>query len=76
MIRSVMQTRKQADPKTLIGHGKLKDLYLMALQEAATLCPPVFSQYAIAAYLDQFDWRAQISTFCDMYRQRRDAYSQ
>jgi 2-aminoadipate transaminase len=46
---------------------------LVLTQEAATLCPPVFSQYAIATYLDQFDWRAQIDVFRDMYRERRDA---
>ena len=46
---------------------------LVLTQEAATLCPPVFSQYAIATYLDQFDWRAQITVFRDMYRERRDA---
>ncbi|MDR1431854.1 MAG: PLP-dependent aminotransferase family protein, partial [Propionibacteriaceae bacterium] len=49
---------------------------LVLTQEAATLCPPVFSQYAIAAYLDQFDWRGQIRTFRDMYRARRDAMLQ
>lgn len=37
VIRSLIQARRQADPKTLVGQGKLKDLYLMALQEAATL---------------------------------------
>lgn len=37
VIRTLVQTRKKEDPKTLIGRGKLKDLYLMALQEAATL---------------------------------------
>ncbi len=46
---------------------------LVLTQEAATLCPPVFSQYAIATYLDEFDWRAQITVYRDMYRQRRDA---
>jgi DNA-binding transcriptional MocR family regulator len=46
---------------------------LMLTQEAATLCPPVFSQFAIATYLDQFDWRAQIAIYRDMYRARRDA---
>ncbi|MDR1238285.1 MAG: PLP-dependent aminotransferase family protein [Propionibacteriaceae bacterium] len=49
---------------------------LVLTQESATLCPPVFSQYAIAAYLDQFDWRGQIRTFRDMYRARRDAMLQ
>jgi DNA-binding transcriptional MocR family regulator len=46
---------------------------LVLTQESATLCPPVFSQYAIAAYLDQFDWRGQIRVFREMYRARRDA---
>jgi DNA-binding transcriptional MocR family regulator len=46
---------------------------LVLTQEAATLCPPVFSQFAIATYLDEFDWRGQITTFRDMYRERRDA---
>jgi len=42
-------------------------------QEAAVLSPPVFSQFAIASYLAEFDWRAQIVTYRDMYRARRDA---
>lgn len=46
---------------------------LVLAQEAATLCPPVFSQFAIASYLDQFDWRGQITIYRDMYRARRDA---
>lgn len=46
---------------------------LVLTQEAATLCPPVFSQFAIATYLDEFDWRGQITTYRDMYRERRDA---
>lgn len=46
---------------------------LVLAQESSTLCPPVFSQYAIAQYLERNDWRAQITAFKDMYRQRRDA---
>ncbi|PKQ24967.1 MAG: GntR family transcriptional regulator [Actinobacteria bacterium HGW-Actinobacteria-5] len=49
---------------------------LVLTQEAATLCPPVFSQFAIATYLDEFDWRAQITIYRDMYRERRDAMLQ
>ena len=49
---------------------------LVLTQEAATLCPPIFSQYAIAAYLDEFDWRAQIDVYRAMYRARRDAMLQ
>lgn len=46
---------------------------LVIAQEAATLCPPVFSQFVISDYMEQFDWRQQIVTFRDMYRARRDA---
>lgn len=46
---------------------------LVLAQESATLCPPVFSQFAIANYLENFDWRGQIDTFRSMYQARRDA---
>jgi len=46
---------------------------LVLAQESATLCPPVFSQLAVASYLDRHDWRGQIEAFKDMYRARRDA---
>jgi 2-aminoadipate transaminase len=46
---------------------------LMLAQESATLCPPVFSQFAITAYLANHDWRGQIKIFREMYRDRRDA---
>ena len=46
---------------------------LTIAQEAAVLSPPVFSQFAIANYLDNFDWRGQIATFRSMYQARRDA---
>lgn len=46
---------------------------LVLAQESATLCPPVFSQFAIAAYLGQHDWRGQVKVFREMYRERRDA---
>lgn len=46
---------------------------LVLAQESATLCPPVFSQFAIHAYLRGHDWRQQIEIFRDMYRERRDA---
>ncbi|WP_366180684.1 PLP-dependent aminotransferase family protein [Actinomyces timonensis] len=41
--------------------------------EAAILCPSSMGQYSISTYLEQFDWRAQISEFRGMYRRRRDA---
>lgn len=46
---------------------------LLIAQEAATLCPPVFSQFVISEYMDNFDWKGQIVAFRDMYRGRRDA---
>jgi len=46
---------------------------LVLAQESSTLCPPVFSQFAIAAYLTNHDWRGQIKLFSEMYRERRDA---
>lgn len=49
---------------------------LVLAQEAATLCPPVFSQFAVSEYLTNFDWRGQVVVFRDMYRARRDAMLQ
>lgn len=46
---------------------------LVLAQESATLCPPVFSQFAIYQYLTTHDWKQQITVFKDMYRARRDA---
>ena len=46
---------------------------LVLAQESATLCPPVFSQFAVAGYLTHHDWRGQIKIFREMYRERRDA---
>ena len=52
-------------------HGVRERLVLA--QESATLCPPVFSQFAISNYLENCDWRGQIGVFRNMYRARRDA---
>ncbi len=46
---------------------------LVLAQEAATLCPPTFSQLAVSAYLHAADWQGQIKQFQTMYRERRDA---
>lgn len=46
---------------------------LVLAQESATLCPPVFSQFAVSAYLEHHDWKGQLRTFRGMYRERRDA---
>jgi DNA-binding transcriptional MocR family regulator len=50
----------------------VKDKLVLA-QESATLCPPVFSQFAISHYLSTWDWRLQIERFRAMYRERRAA---
>jgi DNA-binding transcriptional MocR family regulator len=46
---------------------------LVLAQESATLCPPIFSQYTISAYLQSFDWRGQVKKLNELYRERRDA---
>lgn len=46
---------------------------LVLANEAAVLSPSSFSQTVISEYLDTADWRGQISTFRDVYRERRDA---
>ena len=46
---------------------------LVLAQEAATLCPPSFSQMAVSAYLAKHDWLGQIKQMREMYRERRDA---
>lgn len=46
---------------------------LVLAQESATLCPPTFSQLAVSAYLEHHDWRGQIKSFNEMYRERRDS---
>lgn len=46
---------------------------LVMAQESATLCPPVFSQFAISTYLSTQDWQGQVVQYRDMYRERRNA---
>jgi len=46
---------------------------LVLAQESATLCPPVFSQFAISEYLSTCDWKGQIQQFRTMYGERRDS---
>ncbi|MEJ7628301.1 MAG: PLP-dependent aminotransferase family protein [Nocardioidaceae bacterium] len=46
---------------------------LVLAQESATLCPPTFSQLAIARYLERHDWQQQIKDFRELYHERRDA---
>jgi len=46
---------------------------LVLANEAAVLSPSSFSQIVISEYMDSADWKAQIATFRDVYRERRDA---
>lgn len=46
---------------------------LVMAQESATLCPPVFSQFAISTYLSTQDWKGQVEVYRSMYRERRNA---
>jgi 2-aminoadipate transaminase len=46
---------------------------LVLAQESATLCPPVFSQFAVSTYLATHDWQGQIKQFRETYRERRDS---
>lgn len=55
----------------LAPHGVREKLVLAS--EATQLCPSSFSQLAVSAYLCTQDWRGQIATFRDLYRDRRDA---
>jgi DNA-binding transcriptional MocR family regulator len=46
---------------------------LVLAAESATLCPPTFNQMVVSRYLSGHDWRGQIKSFREMYRERRDA---
>ncbi|MHA6797259.1 aminotransferase-like domain-containing protein [Pseudonocardia bannensis] len=46
---------------------------LVLAAESATLCPPSFNQMLVSRYLEGHDWRSQIKTFTEVYRDRRDA---
>ncbi|MCX9192020.1 GntR family transcriptional regulator [Carbonactinospora thermoautotrophica] len=52
-------------------HGVREKMVLAA--EAAVLCPPVFSQLAVSAYLETEPWKDQIKKYQELYRERRDA---
>ncbi|HEU4674723.1 MAG TPA: PLP-dependent aminotransferase family protein [Motilibacteraceae bacterium] len=55
----------------LAPHGVREKLVLAS--EATQLCPSAFSQLAVSGYLASQDWKGQIATFRDLYRERRDA---
>jgi DNA-binding transcriptional MocR family regulator len=46
---------------------------LVLAAESATLCPPSFNQMLVSRYLAAHDWRSQVKTFTEAYRDRRDA---
>jgi DNA-binding transcriptional MocR family regulator len=46
---------------------------LVLAAESATLCPPTFNQMLVSRYLGTHDWRRQIKSFREVYRERRDA---
>ncbi|HWE90589.1 MAG TPA: PLP-dependent aminotransferase family protein [Pseudonocardiaceae bacterium] len=46
---------------------------LMLAIEAATLCPPPLNQMIVSRYLATHDWKGQIKTYRELYRERRDA---
>lgn len=55
----------------LAPHGVREKLVLAA--ESATLCPPTLNQLIVSRYLETHDWKGQIKTFRENYRERRDA---
>ncbi|WP_029291070.1 PLP-dependent aminotransferase family protein [Cellulomonas sp. HZM] len=46
---------------------------LVLASESAILCPSNASQIAISSYLSTCDWRAQVKSYRELYRERRDA---
>ncbi|GEA84704.1 GntR family transcriptional regulator [Cellulomonas gelida] len=46
---------------------------LVLASESAILCPSNASQIAISSYLSTCDWRGQVKSYREMYRERRDA---
>ncbi|MGH3868043.1 MAG: PLP-dependent aminotransferase family protein [Pseudonocardiaceae bacterium] len=55
----------------LAPHAVREKLVLAA--EAATLCPPTFTQFVVSRYLARHDWKGQIKSYREAYRERRDA---
>ncbi|MHB1474371.1 MAG: aminotransferase-like domain-containing protein [Dermatophilaceae bacterium] len=46
---------------------------LVLASESAILCPSMYSQMTVSAYLATCDWKAQIKVYRELYRERRDA---
>ena len=46
---------------------------LVLASESAILCPSAYAQMTVSTYLATCDWKAQIKTYRELYRERRDA---
>ncbi|MSW48046.1 MAG: aminotransferase class I/II-fold pyridoxal phosphate-dependent enzyme [Actinobacteria bacterium] len=46
---------------------------LVIASESSILCPSNFTQMTISSYLADQPWRDQITSFCELYKVRRDA---
>ncbi len=46
---------------------------LVLASESAILCPSMMSQLSVATYLNSCDWKGQIKSYRELYRERRDA---
>jgi 2-aminoadipate transaminase len=55
----------------LAPHAVREKLVLAA--ESGVLCPPTLNQMIVSRYLATHDWKGQIKSFQQMYRERRDA---
>ena len=55
----------------LAPHAVREKLVLAA--ESATLCPPVLTQTVVSRYLTGHDWKGQVKTYREAYRDRCDA---
>lgn len=55
----------------LAPHAVREKLVLAA--ENSVLCPPAFNQLAVSEYLSTHDWRGQIKSFREIYRERCEA---
>jgi DNA-binding transcriptional MocR family regulator len=55
----------------LAPHAVREKLVLAA--ESATLCPPTMTQMTVSAYLATHDWKGQIKTYREAYRDRCEA---
>src|SRR5690606_2447075 len=55
-----------------VAPRQVRDKLVLA-NEAAILSPSMFTQLVVAEYLATANWKGQIATFRDLYRERRDA---